>query len=215
MSESMYSRESSLDKGRTQRRLANRRKRLAGAFAGVAIAGALSVGGTIAWLSAETPDVTNTFTTTTTTTGIVEDIDGLVKKNVQISNGSDIPVYIRASYTVSWVKLDKSSNAVDMRIAAAADEYKLDASALENGWVLDSATGLYYYTSPVQPGDLTSNLIDSVKPVEEKAPGDDFILSVQIVSESIQAMPTDAVEDAWKAIVVDKDGNLALASSAS
>lgn len=212
LNERMHSREFSLNKRKEQRELAQKRKKLAGVVVAIVLVGALSVGGTVAWLTAETSPVTNTFEVVTTTTGIEEEIDSSTKKNVKVSNPStsDIPVYVRATYTVSWVKLDQVGNTVDTRIAASADEYTLVSSAADNGWILDSTTGVYYYKTPVQPGASTANLIDSVTPVENKAPDDGFILSVQIVSESIQAMPSDAVEDAWDAVGVDASGNLTL-----
>lgn len=215
MSERMHSREFSLNRRKAQREISRKRKKLAGVVAAVALVGALSVGGTVAWLTAETPVVANTFEAVTTTTGIDEYLDGSTKRNVKIGNSStsDIPVYVRATYTVSWVKLDQAGNTVDTRIAASADEYSLVTTAVSNGWILDTATGLYYYETPVKPGESTTNLIDSVTPVEGKAPTGDFILSVQILSESIQAAPTDAVEEAWAAVNVDGNGKLVLAGA--
>lgn len=215
MNERVHSREFSLNIRKEQRERGQKIKKLAGAVAAVVLVGALSVGGTVAWLTAKTQPVTNTFEVVTTTTGIEEEIDGSTKENVKVGNPStsDIPVYVRATYTVSWVKLDQAGNTVDTRIAASADEYTLVTSAESNGWILDPTTGLYYFENPVEPGKSTSNLIDSVTPVAGKAPTEDFILSVQIVSESIQAVPTDAVEDAWAAVNVQTDGKLELRSS--
>ena len=56
---------------------------------------AAAIGGTMAYLTAETPQVVNTFTPAEVTTEITEDFDGKVKERIEVKNTGDIAAYIR------------------------------------------------------------------------------------------------------------------------
>lgn len=61
--------------------------------------------------------------------------------------------------------------------------------------------GIYYYTKPVGPKDLTANLLKD--PITQPNAPDGYHLEVTVLAESIQAAPSTAVEGAWAVTVVN------------
>lgn len=151
----------------------------------------LSVGGTLAFLIADTDPVINTFTPGEVTTEIDEDFENkLVKENVCIKNTGDVDVYIRATIVANWV--DKNGNI----IAPAEENEDYTPFKSEAGWVKHS-DGYHYWTEPVAPGTSTGELIDSCQPyVDAKPVGADH-LQMTILSQAIQAEPEQAIKEAW------------------
>lgn len=148
-------------------------------------------GGTLAWLTAQ-DSVNNTFTPAHVTCTVEETFNGTEKTNVQIKNTSDIPAYIRAYIVVTWK--DSTSN-VYGQLPVANTDYTI-VMAQNTGWVTGS-DGYYYYTSPVAVGGNTDTLISECEPVAGKAPNDNYNLSVEIIAEAIQSVPTTTVEGVW------------------
>ena len=149
----------------------------------------LSVGGTLAFLIDDTDPVTNIFTPGEITTEIDEDFESsLVKENVCIKNTGDVDVYIRATWTANWV--DETGYIV----APAVQDEDYEVTDLPgSGWVKNG--DYYYYTSPVAPGNPTSDLFTELKPVPEQEP-EGAHLEVTILSQAIQAEPEQARTDA-------------------
>lgn len=195
-----YSREASLGRRRAQRSSSGRRG--AAGLLALALAGALAVGGTVAWLSASTSAVTNTFEPGKVETTVVEETDDGVKDDVKITNTGDVPVYVRAKVVVNWV--DVTTGAVSASAPASGTDYT--AGFNPNGGWTQGDDGFYYYTSQVAPGASTGVLLTGCKPVEGKAPAG-CVLSVEVLDEAIQALPAGAVEDAW-GVKVGADGEL-------
>lgn len=208
-----YSRDASLRRRREQRS-SSRRRGAAGLLA-LALAGALAVGATVAYLNATTGTVTNEFVPGEVTTEIVEGFDGQAKSNVTIANTSNIPVYVRAKVVVNWT--DASGNVV----ASVPGNYSYDVKGASNeaatlddlepatGWV-KGPDGFWYYTTALAErdaeGDATAVLIGSItSSVTGLAQGESpkYFLSVEILSEAVQALPADAVEEAWSSSVAD------------
>lgn len=185
-----YSREASLGRRRAQRS-SSRRRGAAGLLA-LALAGALAVGGTVAWLSASTSAVTNTFEPGEVETTVVEKTDDGVKDDVKITNTGDVPVYVRAKVVVNWV--DETTGAVSASAPALGTDYTAEF-ILSGGWT-QGDDGFYYYTSQVAPGASTGVLLTGCKPVEGKAPAG-CVLSVEVLDEAIQALPDDAFNESW------------------
>lgn len=150
----------------------------------------LSVGGTLAFLIADTEPITNTFTPGEVTTEIDEDFENkLVKENVCIKNTGDVDVYIRATIVANWV--DVSGNI----IAPAEENEDYTPFESEDGWVKHS-DGYYYWTEPVAPGYSTGKLIDSCQPIVDAKPVGADHLQMTILSQAIQAEPEQARTDA-------------------
>ena len=150
-------------------------------------------GGTLAWLTAQ-DSVNNTFTPAHVTCDVVEEFKDGIKSDVKIKNTSDIPAYIRAYIVVTWK--DSTGNVYGQKPVAGTD-YTIEYAA-NTGWVKGS-DGYYYYTSSVDVGKTTGELIKTCAPVADKAPAG-YGLSVEIIAEAIQSVPTTTVGDVWGSV---------------
>lgn len=156
----------------------------------------------ISFLSSKTDSVINTFTPGTVTPGVEETFDGQTKKDVSIQNNGNAAAYIRAAIVVSWV--DKDDNNKVLAVTPVQGENYNMSLSLSDGWVKGS-DGFYYWTQPVEAERKTGILIESCSPINGNVDG---LLSVEILAQSIQAEPEDAVEEAWKIVKVNSDGSL-------
>ena len=148
---------------------------------------ALAVGGTVAWLTANATPVENTFTPSHVACSVTENFDGTTKKNVNVTNDSDIDAYIR-------VKL------VTYRVNANGDHIGGTASlptfTLGTGWV--EYGDYYYYTKPVAPNQKPeTNLTDSMTLTGTYNDADGGKQVVEVMAEAIQSQPAKAVGEAW------------------
>lgn len=188
-------------------------KRPFAAIAAVALAGALAVGGTIAWLTDDADPVVNTFQPASVPITVVEGFDGATKENVKIQNEGNVRAYIRAYATVNWVDADGNV------VANVPDGYSYepaDPFVEAEGWEL-GADGFYYYLTPVEANDNDQATTDDmtgilIKSIKQSNSGEDYSLQVDIVAQSVQADGvsadgTPAVADAWSSGVSGIDGN--------
>lgn len=176
------------------------RNRKAGALlASLMLILGVSVAGAVAFLVDSSGPVVNTFTPTEVPPEIVEKLEGEVKKEVTIKNSGNIDAYIRATVVVNW--LDKDGNILGEQPVYGTDyTYTLP----ENGDWFKGDDGFYYYTKPVVPGNTTAALLTDGKVLKVK---EDCKLSMEILAQSIQSVPTTTVESVWD-VTVDDDGNL-------
>ena len=165
-------------------------------------------GGTLAWLTANSGPVTNTFTPAHVTCEVKEDFNGTTKKDVQIKNTSDIPAYIRAYVVVTWK--DAQGN-VYGKLPVENTDYNISYD-LGNGWEKGS-DGYYYFTKPVAVKDTTGVLIEKCE-LTGNPPADGYSLSVEIIAEAIQSLPTKTVVDVWGPVTaVGDNGTLTVTTS--
>lgn len=143
----------------------------------------VTIGGTLAWITAQTGEVVNTFTPAKVETTITEDVTQNNKDDIKVKNDGDIPAYVRVAVVANWV--DSKNNVVP-------GTFTLPATA--DGWVLAS-DGFYYYTQPVPAGKSTTELFAT--PIEEIGGPTDAHLQVTILAEAIQSTPANAVTEAW------------------
>ena len=144
----------------------------------------VTIGGTIAWITAQTGEVVNTFTPAKVETTITEDVTNNNKDDIQVRNDGDIPAYVRVAVVANWV--DSKNNVVP-------GAFTLPAPA--EGWELAS-DGFYYYTQPVPAGESTTELFE--KAIEETGGPTGARLQVTILAEAIQSTPDNAIKQAWK-----------------
>lgn len=153
----------------------------------------LAVGGTVAFIVTQTQAVKNTFTPSDVTVDIQEDFDGNIKSSITVLNVNDadkedVPCYIR-------VKLVSNIQDNDGNVLRAAPLGKI---SLGNDWI-DGGDGCYYYKNVVEVGQSTSNLL---------AEGASITLTdgqvVEVLAEGIQAMPKQAVIDAWGQTIANR-----------
>lgn len=144
-----------------------------------------TVGGTVAYLVTSTDPVENTFTPAEVTTEIDEEFDGKVKSNVKITNTGDIPVYVRAKVVGNWC------DAQDNIVAPWTDNISYN----ETNW---KKVGEYWYhKGAVAPNASTANLFGSYSYKSAEIPDGADHLVLDVLHQSIQAEPDDAVKSVW------------------
>ena len=152
----------------------------------------MMVGGTLAYLTIHTDPVVNQFTPSHVSCTVTESFNGTIKSNVNVTNTSDIPAYIRVKL-VTYRVSDAGENA-GKHIGGTAD---LPAFTLGTGWVKHT-DGYYYYTQPVAPGaSPAANLTDSMTLTGSYTDADGGKQVIEVMAEAIQSVPTNAVVSAW------------------
>lgn len=154
----------------------------------VLLAGA--VGGTWAFLVAQSEPVQNNFTYAHVRCRIDETFDGTTKSDVKIQNTGDIPAYIRARIVVTWK--DASGN-VSSTVPVKNTDYTIAFNTTD--WTQQD--GYWYCKNAVDAKDFTPVLIKECKRTETAAP-EGYYLSVEILADAIQSEPASAVTEAWK-----------------
>ena len=169
-------------------------------------------GGTLAWLTAQTDGVVNTFTPAHVSCVVTENFDGTTKSNVNVTNTSDIPAYIRVKLVTYRVNED------GQHIGGTATIPTFEPG---EGWVKYGE--YYYYTLPVAPkgpGALDNlpktPLIGGtgIKLVNSYNDADGGKQVVEVMAEAIQSVPEAAVKDAWgTGFSIDANGKLNVPSN--
>ena len=168
-------------------------------------------GGTLAWLTAQ-DSVANTFTPAHVSCEVTENFDGTTKSNVNVTNTSDIPAYIRVKLVTYRVNED------GQHIGGTATIPTFEPG---EGWVKYGE--YYYYTLPVAPkgpGALDNlpktPLIGGtgIKLVNSYNDADGGKQVVEVMAEAIQSVPEAAVKDAWgTGFSIDANGKLNVPSN--
>lgn len=158
----------------------------------------LSVGGTIAYLTANTDTVVNEFTPSTVACEVTEEFDGTYKSNICVKNTGDTDVYVRLKLVCYRV------NDEGERIGGEADYELPDDANLGDGWrpelLFDDygfRTEYFYNTIPVKPGKSTAPLYTTGIILQEYEDADGGKLAIDVIAEAIQSEPASAVYDAW------------------
>ena len=162
----------------------NRRNTIKSSLLLIAVAALLvaAVGGTVAYLVTNTSPVVNTFTPATVDTNVTDEVNGNIKKNVEITNNSNIPVYMRVAVVANWYK--------DGKVVAPWNDYN-NLGVISEKWTFRD--GYYYYKGTVA-AKTTVTLFNSYTATGGP---DGAHLEMDIISQVIQAEPTRAVEGAW------------------
>lgn len=134
----------------------------------------LAVGGTMAWLSAQTAEIENKFTPSNVAISIIETVDNNQKSAVTVRNDGTTDAYIRVTVLANTVDADGNV------IATAPEAPSITATA--NWTRLD---GYYYYNGTVQPGQSTPVLFDGTVSLLG-ANGERY--EYNILAQSIQAL---------------------------
>lgn len=183
-------------------------KRVGSGFVLLILAVVLAIGGTLAYIIANTASVENKFTPGEVRCEVLEDpFDKITKSNVRIKNTGNTAAYIRATYVVTWQKDDGTVNA---KKPVAGTDYTI-AFAENTGWELIG--DYWYYTSPVAAEDKTKVLINSCKLAEGASVPADCHLSVEIIASAIQSEPASVVAEKWH-VAVDNGKITGAAASA-
>lgn len=144
-------------------------------------------GGTLAWLTANSGPVTNTFTPATVSCEVKETFDGTYKKDVNVENTSNIDAYLRVKLVTYRV------NDAGQHIGGTAE---IPTFTLGENWV--KYGDFYYYTLPVAPGETpAANLIDTIELTGSYNDADGGKQVIEVMAEAIQSQPDSAVQQAW------------------
>lgn len=157
------------------------------------------VGGTAAYLQDMTNTVENTFTPAKVEITMTETKTDTTKSKIEFQNTGDVPVYIRATLVVYWTDVIDGEE----QVIAKPDGASVSEPVAQSGWF--KVGDIYYYHYKVEPGTETSVMTDEIK-VTIPA-GSTARCQIDVRAEAIQAIPTDAVEDAWADVNVS-DGEL-------
>ena len=146
----------------------------------------------------KTADVKNTFTPAVSVTPEVDESfdNHKEKKDVSIYVGdTGYPVYVRAQIIITWK--DENGIVFFSEPKLEEGEYFIDLNLAADGWV-KGADGYYYYTKKVESGENTGILINSARQL--KTPYDGYMLSIEIIAQTVQAVGTtdEDEKDAWK-----------------
>ena len=164
----------------------------------VLLAGA--VGGTWAFLVAQSEPVQNNFTYAHVSCTIKEKFDGTTKSDVQIQNTGDISAYIRARIVVTWK--DANGN-VSSTVPVKNTDYTIAFNENEKDWTQQG--GYWYCNTAVAAGEDTPVLITTCEKKETAPEG--YNLSVEILADAIQSEPASAVTEAWGYTTTAASGN--------
>ena len=147
----------------------------------------LAVGGTVAYIFTQTGPVINTFTPTEAKITVDEEISGNQKTSITVENVSTgVPVYIRVALVANMI--DEDGN-----VTGAAS---VPTFTFGDKWILGN-DGYYYYTEPVPVSQSTGNLLKSPMELVEN-------MQVVVLADAIQAVPKQAVIDAWGQTIADQ-----------
>ena len=182
-------------------------KRVGSGFVLLILAAVLAIGGTLAYIIANTEEVKNKFTPGEVRCEVLEDFDKITKSNVRIKNTGNTAAYIRATYVVTWQKDDGTVNG---KMPVVGTDYTIEF-AENSGWKLIG--DYWYYTSPVAAGGETGVLIASCKLAKGTAVPTGYHLSVEIIASAIQSEPASVVAEKWH-VAVDNGKITGAAASA-
>lgn len=187
-------------------------KRVGSGFVLLILAAVLAIGGTLAYIIANTVSVENKFTPGEVRCEVLEDFDKITKSNVRIKNTGNTAAYIRATYVVTWQKDDGTVNGkmVNGKMPVVGTDYTIEF-ADNTGW--KKIGDYWYYTSPVAAGGETGVLIASCKLAEGAAVPTGYHLSVEIIASAIQSEPASVVAEKWH-VAVD-NGNITGAAASA
>lgn len=147
----------------------------------------MAAAGTLAYLSARTTDLKNTFKPTHVTCQVTEQFDGTTKSSVNVTNTGDIEAYIRVKLVSYRV------NQEGQHIGGAAE---VPVFTPGTNWVKNGA--FYYYTLPVNPGEQPADdLIDQITLSGSYQDADGGKQVIEVMAEAIQSGPVEAVGSSW------------------
>lgn len=182
-------------------------KRVGSGFVLLILAVVLAIGGTLAYIIANTASVENKFTPGEVRCEVEETFKNNVKSDVKIKNTGNTAAYIRATYVVTWQKDDGTVNG---KMPVVGTDYTIEF-AENSGWKLIG--DYWYYTSPVAASGETGVLIASCKLAEGAAVPTGYHLSVEIIASAIQSEPASVVAEKWH-VAVDNGEITGAAASA-
>ena len=107
-----------------------------------------------------------------------------------VKNTGNTPIYVRCTTVINWHSNDGEIYA---KSPVEGTDYTITLSS-DPLWIR-GADGYWYYCQPLEPDAETVALIEQVALIGEAPDG--YSLSAHLLTSAVQAIPTDAVEQAW------------------
>lgn len=178
-----------------------------GSFVLVAILlSVLAIGSTLAYLSSKDEPIKNEFLPSIISCEIYEEFDkeNGIKRNINVKNTGNIDAYIRIKLVPYRI------NEKDEHIGGYSNEPYF---MLNDDW--KEYNGYYYYLKKIGPNEYAENsLTDYMKLVysyDYEDYGDGGRQAIDIMAEAIQALPENALKEAWgEGFSISEDGTLVL-----
>ncbi len=150
---------------------------------------AVLISATFALLTSVSKPYKNNFLLPNVDTKIEEKFEDNQKKQVKVKNTGDIDTFVRVAVVANWQ--DDSGNVYKEGPVLGTD-YKIQLNT--TNW--KKSGNYYYYKKALVPDATTENLLTSpIKPLTDAPDG--YHLAVEIIDEAIEAVPTQAIKDAW------------------
>lgn len=179
-------------------RLLNQRTRLLTlGLASLALVLFMVIPMTLGLLTSKPDPLVNLFTDPYVPPSITEVFDGETKDNIQVKNEGNVNAYIRLALVI---QAKSEGGQILAYKPLPGTDYSM--SAMDPDWFLDG--GYYYYKHKVAPGAYTTVLFSEIKALKiplKLVDGVPYYLNVDVVAQSIQAEPPEAVQEAWPAMV--------------
>lgn len=191
----MYNDNGNYETKHLKRRRRRKSKKTGALFLSLLLIVAVAAGGTLAWLSAKTDEVENTFTPGEVTTEVTEEFDGTTKSEVNVINTGNVDAYVR----VKLVTYRVNDNGEHI-----GGEASIPPFTPGEGW--EEYEGYYYYTQPVEPGKEPANdLISEIILEDEYDDPDGGKQVIEVMAEAIQSVPAEAAGEAW-GVMISENG---------
>ena len=142
----------------------------------------VGISGTVAYLTANSDEVVNSFESGNVPPTVVEKVSQGVKEEVTIKNGGNVKAYVRAAVIVTW---QNSSGDVYGSAPVEVDDYSMTIPA-DGKWKLGS-DDFWYYIVPVDAGAETAPLLTDGKMELDADIPSGYDLSMEIIAQTIQA----------------------------
>ena len=192
----MYNDNGNYETKHLKRRRRRKSKKTGALFLSLLLIAVVAVGGTLAWLSAKTDEVKNTFIPGKVTTEVTEEFDGKIKSKVNVINTGNVDAYVRVKLVTYRVN-DKGEH-----IGGEANIPEFEPG---DGWV-QYTDGYYYYTKTVAPGSRPeADLISSITLVGAYDDPDGGKQVIEVMAEAIQSVPAEAAGEAW-GVMISENG---------
>ena len=166
----------------------------------VLVVAVVTCGTVYAYMFKQTENVSNQFVPAEVTCEVHETLEsGATEKSaITVTNTGDIDAYLRVRLVSYWVQSDGSG---DYEIVAKASE--MPTFTLGAGWIAGS-DDTYYYTTPVEAGNNTTDLLESNLVLTEE---DGYLQVVEVFAEAIQSKPDNSVTESW-GVTLDANGTI-------
>ncbi|MCQ2405396.1 MAG: hypothetical protein MJ083_05360 [Clostridia bacterium] len=186
----------------------NKKRVLLAVLAAIAVA-ALATTGVLAYMFRhQGSQIDGQFEAQELTCEVVEeyDPDTGIKSSIKVKNGSNGDCYLRLNLVSYWQ--DGDGNVVMGGVVGKPS--KLPTIEYDIGhWLKDPDHDIYYYKSPVAPGETTKDLLG--RPItlvtDTWDNGETVYQVVEVFAETVQASPAAAVVESW-GMNVGVDGRL-------